>query len=150
MPNLENYKFSVQYIDKKYNKLEYYHNIEICEKFCNKPAFTKYLHRYSSWICFLYKMIMLTHWTALLERSSRKFMFFKLLKQGIVCSVNCKMHYDLNVTDNEHIQAVNLNRRTITKEKLVTWLETVCYIRDSWTVYRNWRMQFPWWNVSRS
>ena len=59
-------------------------------------------------------------------------MFFKMLKQRIPDSVFSEMRNDLKyVINNEHIQAVNLNRRTITKEKLVTWLETVCYIRDS-------------------
>ena len=49
------------------------------------------------------------------------------------------MRNDLNVTSNEHIQAVSLNRRIITKEKLVKWLETACYILHMYlilSVYR--------------
>ena len=60
--------------------------------------------------------------------------FKELYVRQIVEARDSVMRNDLNVTDNEHIQAVNLNRRTITKEKLVSWLETVCYILDSFSV----------------
>ena len=49
-------------------------------------------------------------------------------------SVFDEMCNELNVTNRQHIQACNLNERTVTKEKLVGWLETVCYILDSFCV----------------
>ena len=41
---------------------------------------------------------------------------------------------DLNITNPHHIQACHLNKRSVTKEKLIGWLETVCYILDSFSV----------------
>ncbi len=49
-------------------------------------------------------------------------------------SVFQDMCNDLNVTDHHSIQACNLNKRSVTKDKLVGWLETVCYILDSFSV----------------
>ena len=49
-------------------------------------------------------------------------------------SVFDEMCKELNITNRQHIQACYLNRRTVTKEKLVGWLETVCYILDSFCV----------------
>ena len=45
-----------------------------------------------------------------------------------------EMCKELNVTNHHHIQACNLNKRSVTKEKLVGWLETVCYILDSFSI----------------
>ena len=40
----------------------------------------------------------------------------------------CKVAY------HHQIQACNLNKRNVTKEKIVGWLESVCYILDSFCV----------------
>ncbi len=49
-------------------------------------------------------------------------------------SVFSDMCKDLNITNHHGIQACNLNKRSVTKEKLIGWLETVCYILDSFSV----------------
>jgi hypothetical protein len=41
---------------------------------------------------------------------------------------------ELNISNKQNIQACNLNKRSVTKEKLSGWLETVCYILDSFSV----------------
>jgi hypothetical protein len=41
---------------------------------------------------------------------------------------------NLNITNPHHIQACHLSKRSVTKEKLIGWLETVCYILDSFSV----------------
>ena len=45
-----------------------------------------------------------------------------------------EIHKDLKVDNDNCIQACYLNRKSITKDKLVRWLETVCYILDSFSV----------------
>ena len=45
-----------------------------------------------------------------------------------------EMRKELKVTTNHEIQKCNLDRRSITKEKLIHWLETVCFILDSCSV----------------
>ena len=40
-------------------------------------------------------------------------------------SVFNEMCGELNISDFQNIQAVNLNKRSVTKEKLIGWLETV-------------------------
>jgi hypothetical protein len=40
-------------------------------------------------------------------------------------SIFGEMRKELNVTNHYHIQACNLNKRSVTKENLVGWLETV-------------------------
>ena len=49
-------------------------------------------------------------------------------------SVFGEMCKELNITDHHNIQACNLNKRSVTKEKLIGWLETVCYVFDSFSV----------------
>ena len=49
-------------------------------------------------------------------------------------SVFADMCKELNVTNGRHIQACNLKKKSVTKEKLVGWLETVWYIFDSFCV----------------
>ena len=41
-------------------------------------------------------------------------------------SVFTEMCRELNISDFQNIQAVNLNKGSVTKEKLTGWLETVC------------------------
>ena len=41
---------------------------------------------------------------------------------------------ELNISDFQNIQAVNLNKRSVTEEKLIGWLETVCYVLNSVSV----------------
>ena len=49
-------------------------------------------------------------------------------------SVFEEMCKELKVTNHHQIQACNLNKRNVTKEKIVGWLESVCYILDSFCV----------------
>ena len=49
-------------------------------------------------------------------------------------SVFSDMCKELNISNKQNIQACNLNKRSVTKEKLSGWLETVCYILDSFSV----------------
>ena len=49
-------------------------------------------------------------------------------------SIFSEMCKELNVTNHHHIQACFLNKRSVTKDKLIGWLETVCYILDSFSV----------------
>ena len=41
------------------------------------------------------------------------------------------MCQELNITNHHHIQRCYLDKRNITKDKLIRWLETVCFILDS-------------------
>ena len=41
---------------------------------------------------------------------------------------------ELNITSHHQIQECYLNKRSVTKEKLIKWLETVCFILDSHAV----------------
>jgi hypothetical protein len=45
-----------------------------------------------------------------------------------------KMCKELKITNHHQIQACNLNKRNVTKEKIFGWLESVCYIVDSFFV----------------
>jgi hypothetical protein len=49
-------------------------------------------------------------------------------------SVIREIHKELNLDNVDHIRQCNLNKRSVTKEKLAEWLETVCYILDSYSV----------------
>ncbi len=49
-------------------------------------------------------------------------------------SVFDEMCQDLDINDYRDIRAANMGRRTITKDKLAGWLETVCCILDSYAV----------------
>ena len=42
-----------------------------------------------------------------------------------------EMRKELKVTTNHEIQKCNLDKRSVTKDKLIHWLETVCFILDS-------------------
>ena len=49
-------------------------------------------------------------------------------------SVFREMYKELNVDNIEIIKQCHLNKRSVPKEKLAEWLETVCYILDSFSV----------------
>ena len=49
-------------------------------------------------------------------------------------SIFSEMCKELNITSHHHIQECYLNKRSVTKEKLIRWLETVCFILDSHAV----------------
>lgn len=49
-------------------------------------------------------------------------------------SIFNEMCEELSITNNHDIQSCYLNKRTVSKEKLSNWLETVCYILDSFSV----------------
>ena len=49
-------------------------------------------------------------------------------------SVFNELRSELNVSNNHDIQACHLNKRSVTKDKLIGWLETVCLILDSFSV----------------
>ena len=49
-------------------------------------------------------------------------------------SVIREMHKELNVDTMDHIRQCHLNKRTVSKEKLAEWLETVCFILDSYSM----------------
>ena len=49
-------------------------------------------------------------------------------------SVIRDIHKELNLDNVDLIRQCNLNKRSVTKEKLAEWLETVCYILDSYSV----------------
>ncbi len=49
-------------------------------------------------------------------------------------SVFDEMCQDLNINDYRDIRAANMGKKTITKDKLAGWLETVCCILDSYAV----------------
>ena len=55
------------------------------------------------------------------------------LKQivGARDAIFAEMCKELNTTNHHHIQRCFLDKRNITKEKLIRWLETVCLILDS-------------------
>ena len=44
------------------------------------------------------------------------------------------MCQEMNVTDFQNVRAVNMTKKTVTKEKLCGWLETVCCILDTFSV----------------
>ena len=46
-------------------------------------------------------------------------------------AIFAEMCKELNITNHHHIQRCFLDKRNITKEKLIRWLETVCFILDS-------------------
>ena len=41
---------------------------------------------------------------------------------------------ETNITDYQNVRAVNLAKKTVTQDKLDSWLETVCCILDSFAV----------------
>ncbi len=49
-------------------------------------------------------------------------------------SIFDEMCQDLNISENTGVRASNLGKRSVTKEKLITWLETVCCILDSYAI----------------
>ena len=49
-------------------------------------------------------------------------------------SVFREMSKELNIDNDCMIKQAHLNKRTVPKEKLAEWLETVCYILDSFSV----------------
>jgi superfamily I DNA and RNA helicase len=49
-------------------------------------------------------------------------------------SIFREMCQELNITKSHYIQACFLNKRSVTKEKLIGWLETECSILDSFSV----------------
>ena len=49
-------------------------------------------------------------------------------------SVLREMYSELNLDNDCIIRQSHLNKRTLPKEKLAEWLETVCYILDSFSV----------------
>ena len=48
-------------------------------------------------------------------------------------SIFREMQQELNVSRDLHIRQCHFNKRTVSKEKLAEWLETVCYILDSFS-----------------
>ena len=63
---------------------------------------------------------------------------FKMLNVSQVISASDsifrEMHQELNLDNIDIIKQCHLNKRSISKEKLAEWLETVCYILDSVSV----------------
>ena len=55
------------------------------------------------------------------------------LKQivGARDAIFAEMCQELNITNHHHIQRCYLDKRNVTKDKLIRWLETVCFILDS-------------------
>ena len=49
----------------------------------------------------------------------------QIIEARDIGEIMCK---EMIVTDHYQIQACNLNRRSLTIEKLIGWLETVCYM----------------------
>ena len=45
-----------------------------------------------------------------------------------------EMCQEMNVNDFQNVRAVNMTKKTVTKEKLCGWLETVCCILDTFSV----------------
>jgi len=46
-------------------------------------------------------------------------------------AIFAEMCQELNITNHHHIQRCYLDKRNVTKDKLIRWLETVCFILDS-------------------
>ena len=44
------------------------------------------------------------------------------------------IYKDLNLDSTTVLRQCHLNKRTVSKEKLAEWLETVCYLLDSYSV----------------
>ncbi len=65
-----------------------------------------------------------------IPESDFKEMYVRQISEG-AHSVLSDIRKDLNVPDNSHIQACNLNKRSVTKDKLILWLESVVFILDS-------------------
>ena len=61
---------------------------------------------------------------------------FRNVSQVITASecVFRDMHKELNLGDFTHIRQSHFNKRTVPKEKLAEWLETVCHILDSFSI----------------
>ncbi|KAL5264664.1 hypothetical protein ACHWQZ_G005671 [Mnemiopsis leidyi] len=61
---------------------------------------------------------------------------FRNVSQVITASecVFRDMHKELNLGEVTHIRQSHLNKRTVPKEKLAEWLETVCHILDSFSI----------------
>ena len=49
-------------------------------------------------------------------------------------SIFSEMRDELNVTTNQDVRAYNMAKKTVTREKLISWLETVSSILDSFAV----------------
>ena len=56
-------------------------------------------------------------------------------------SIFSEMCLEINITDFQNVREVHVKKRNITKDKLISWLETVCYIIDSVSVPLFWKMQ---------